>query len=83
MLFGDDSLYSGILQTFIATFGAAITAGLTALFVWFRSELDECKRDRKQLTEEVELLQQSVAELEKKVIILEFHLKGDENSSTS
>jgi hypothetical protein len=43
--------------------GTAIVASVTSVWAWFRGELNDCKKDRKELFARVESLHARVSEL--------------------
>lgn len=54
---------SGLIATCLAAFGAAVAA----VWTWFRAELDECKKDRKELYNRVDKLHEDVSSLSLRV----------------
>jgi peptidoglycan hydrolase CwlO-like protein len=65
LLFAQDSqiLSNGIIHTAIITFGTVLTGAVTGVFVWFKGELDECKKDRKELYHQVDKLQDDIGDM--------------------
>jgi hypothetical protein len=47
--------------------GAAIVAAVTAVWGWFRNELNDCKKDRKDLYTKVDKLHEDVSNLSLRV----------------
>jgi hypothetical protein len=47
--------------------GALVIAAVTAVWTWFRSELNDCKKDRKDLFGRVDQLQDKIATLSERV----------------
>jgi hypothetical protein len=47
--------------------GTAIVASVTSVWAWFRGELNDCKKDRKELFARVETLHQEVSKLSMRV----------------
>lgn len=53
----------GVIATGVAAFGAAVAA----VWTWFRGELDDCKKDRKELYNRVDKLHEDVSSLSLRV----------------
>lgn len=51
----------------LATIAAAVAGAIAAVWSWFRSELDDCKKDRKELFTRVENLHHEVSQLSQRV----------------
>jgi len=51
------------VTTFILTAGAGLSAAVVAIFTWFKGELAECKKDRKDLYAQIETMHQSLSDL--------------------
>lgn len=51
----------------IGTCLLAVAGGITAVWGWFRKELDECKSDRKELYNRVDKLHEDVSNLSMRV----------------
>ena len=56
-------LTNGVIHTAIITLGGVLTGAVTGVFVWFKGELNECKKDRKELYAQVDHLQDAVGEM--------------------
>ena len=53
--------------TVIATVVSSVTAAVAAAWAWFRSELTECKKDRRELFARVEQLHAEILKLSVRV----------------
>lgn len=53
----------GVLVTAVVTFAS----GVSAVYAWFRSELNDCKTDRAKLTTRVDELHEQIAALSLRV----------------
>lgn len=51
----------------LATIATAVAGAIAAVWSWFRSELDDCKKDRKELFTRVETLHSEVSQLSLRV----------------
>lgn len=51
----------------IASLVAGMTTGITAVWTWFRGELNECKADRKDLFAHIEDMHKQIADLSMRV----------------
>lgn len=51
----------------LATLAAAVAGAIAAVWSWFRSELDDCKKDRKELFTRVDNLHAEVSQLSMRV----------------
>jgi hypothetical protein len=51
----------------LATIAAAVAGSVAAVWSWFRSELDDCKKDRKELFALVQKLNDEVSQLSMRV----------------
>lgn len=53
----------GLVVTVLGAFGTAVAS----VWAWFRKELDDCKKDRKELFDRVDSLHDRVSELSLKI----------------
>jgi cytochrome b561 len=52
-----------VMLGIITTCGAVLSGAVGKMWVWFNSELKECKEDRKALHERVETMHANIAEI--------------------
>jgi len=66
-----------IILGIITTLGAVLSGAVAKMWVWFTQELRECKDDRKNLHDRVEVMHNNIAEISTTVGRLEGRLSDD------
>ena len=66
-----------VILGIITTLGAVLSGAVAKMWVWFTAELRECKDDRKNLHDRVEVMHNNIAEISTTVGRLEGRLSDD------
>ena len=66
-----------IILGIITTLGAVLSGAVAKMWVWFTAELRECKDDRKNLHDRVEVMHNNIAEISTTVGRLEGRLSDN------
>lgn len=61
------ALSGSTFLTILGTVIASLATGVASVWGWFRKELDDCKRDRKELFDRVEQLHDKVSDLSRRI----------------